>query len=224
MGTFNSKLGEQLNICWSFISLECEVENRLSWITKIEPELMIQVSLALSIRQLQDGQNYLLSNSKISGFKNLEKRRIFAGNGIVSMSKFYSLTGKQMHWLQEILILMVDEIKSLAATEVPFSSSMTNCSTSRASYCELKLDGAWWDSEILQVRANKKFDGSTGLLDLDYFIFMLRVIDLRSRNKDGDSDGALFQSDGKTLRVYRMAFTKQVFPLFIKPTERWINF
>ena len=97
MGTFNSKLGEQLNICWSFISLECEVENRLSWITKIEPELMIQVSLALSIRQLQDGQNYLLSNSKISGFKNLEKRRIFAGNGIVSMSKFYSLTGKQMH-------------------------------------------------------------------------------------------------------------------------------
>ena len=70
------------------------------------------------------------------------------------------------------------------------------------------------------MRANKKFDGSTGLLDLDYFIFMLRVIDLRSRNKDGDSDGALFQSDGKTLRVYRMAFTKQVFPLLIKPTER----
>ena len=69
------------------------------------------------------------------------------------------------------------------------------------------------------MRANKKFDGSTGLLDLD-FIFMLRVIDLRSKNKDGDSDGTLCQSDGKTLSVYRMAFTKQVFPLFIKPTER----
>ena len=73
----------------------------------------------------------------------MEKRRInIAGNGIVSMSYFYSLTGRQMHRLQEILILMVYEIKSLAATEIPFSSSMTNCSTSAASYCELKLDGA----------------------------------------------------------------------------------
>ena len=73
------------------------------------------------------------------------------------------------------------------------------------------------------MTAHKKFDGSTGLLDLD-FIFMLRVIDLRSRNKDGDSDVTLFQSDGKTVSVCRMPFTKQVFPLFIKPTERWINF
>ena len=52
MGTFKSKSGEQLNTCWSFISLECEVENRLSWITKIEPELMMEVSLVLSVRQL----------------------------------------------------------------------------------------------------------------------------------------------------------------------------
>ena len=48
------------------------------------------------------------------------------------------------------------------------------------------------------MKAHKKFDGSTGLLDLD-FIFMFRVIDLRSGDKDGDSDGTLFQSDGKTL-------------------------
>ena len=83
---------------------------------------------------------------------------------------------------------MVFEIKSLAATEVPFSSSITNCSTSVASCCELKLKGALKDSEILRVRAHKKFDGSTGLLDMD-FIFMFRVIDLRSGYKDGDSDG-----------------------------------
>ena len=55
------------------------------------------------------------------------------------------------------------------------------------------------------MRAHKKFDGSTGLLDLD-FIFMFRVIDLRSGDKDGDSDGTLFQSDGKTLSVCMMSF------------------
>ena len=55
------------------------------------------------------------------------------------------------------------------------------------------------------MRAHKKFDGSTGLLDLD-FIFMFRVIDLRSGNKDGDSDGTLLRSDGKTLGFCRMAF------------------
>ena len=59
--------------------------------------------------------------------------------------------------------------------------------------------------EMLRVRAHEKFDGSTGLLDLD-FIFMFRVIDLRSGDKDGDSDGTLFQSEGKTLNVYRLAF------------------
>ena len=46
---------------------------------------------------------------------------------------------------------------------------------------------------MLRVRAHEKFDGSTGLLDLD-FIFMFRVIDLRSGDKDGDSDGTLFQT------------------------------
>ena len=30
----------------------------------------------------------------------------------------------------------------------------------------------------------------------------------------------LFQSDAKTLSVWRMAFAQQVFPLFIKPTGR----
>ena len=55
------------------------------------------------------------------------------------------------------------------------------------------------------MRAHKKFDGSTGLLDLD-FIFMFRVIDLRSGDKDGDSDSTLFQSDGKTFSICRMVF------------------
>ena len=125
MGSFKSNSGEQLNTCWSFISPEYQVENLLSWITKIEPELMMDVSLALSVRQLHDGQNHLLSESKISGFKNLEKELILGDNGIVRMSTFSSLAEKQKHWLHETLILMVFEITSLAATELPFSSSMT---------------------------------------------------------------------------------------------------
>ena len=134
MGTFNSKSGEQLNTCWSFISLECEVENRLGWITKIEPKLMMEFSLVLSVRQLHDGQNYLFSDSMILGLKNLEKGElIFQDNGIVRMSNFSFLAEKQKHWLQETLILMVFEMKSLAATEVALSSSLTNCSTSAAS-------------------------------------------------------------------------------------------
>ena len=55
------------------------------------------------------------------------------------------------------------------------------------------------------MRAHEKFDGSTAFFDLD-FIFMFRVIDLRNGDKGGDSDGILFQSDGKKLSVCRMAF------------------
>ena len=38
---------------------------------------------------------------------------------------------------------------------------------------------------------------------------MLRVIDLRSGDKDGDSDGTIFQSDGKTLSVDLLGFLKK---------------
>ena len=53
----------------------------------------------------------------------------------------------------------------------------------------------------MRERSHKNFDGSTGLLDLD-FIFIFRGIDLRNGAKDGDSDGTLFQSDGKTFTVF----------------------
>ena len=93
------------------------MENRLSWITKTELEPMMEVSLVLSVRQLHDRQDHLFSDSKISDFKNLEREElIFGDNGIVSMSNFSSLAEKQKHSLQEMLILMVFEIKPLAAT------------------------------------------------------------------------------------------------------------
>ena len=130
----------------------------------------MEVSLVLSVRQLHDEQNHLLSDPKISGFKNLEKEElIFGDNGIVSMSNFSSLAEKQKHWLQETLNLMVFEIKTLAATEVPFSSSMTNCSTSAASCWKLKLNGVWRDSDMLVVWVHKKFLGSTGFVRCGFY-------------------------------------------------------
>ena len=98
MGTCNSNSGKQLNTSWSFISLECELENQPSWITKIEPEPMMEASLVLSVRQLHDGQNHLFYDSKISDFKNLEREElIFGYNGVVSKSNFSSLIKKQKH-------------------------------------------------------------------------------------------------------------------------------
>ena len=47
------------------------MENRLSWITKIEPELIMEVSLVLSVWQLHDGQKHLFSDSKVSVCMNL---------------------------------------------------------------------------------------------------------------------------------------------------------
>ena len=56
----------------------------------------MEVSLVFSVRQLHDGQSHLLSDSKISGLKNLEKEElIFGDNGIASMSNFPSLSEKQ---------------------------------------------------------------------------------------------------------------------------------
>ena len=92
MGTFNSNSGEHLNTRRSFNSLECEVENRLSWITKIELKPTMEVSLVPSVKQLHDGQNHLFPDSKISGFKNLEREElIFGDNGIASMSNCWIL-------------------------------------------------------------------------------------------------------------------------------------
>ena len=71
------------------------MEKRLSWITKIELEQMMEVFLVLSVRQLHNGQNHLFSDSKISGFKNLEREELtFGDDGIIRMS---SLAEKQKH-------------------------------------------------------------------------------------------------------------------------------
>ena len=102
------------------------MEYQLSWITKTECKPIMEVSLVHSVIHLLDGQNHLFSDSKISGFKILEREELISGGkGIVSISNFSFLVEKQKHWLQEALILIAFEIKSQAATEVSFFSSMT---------------------------------------------------------------------------------------------------
>ena len=80
MGTFNSNSGQQLNTCYSFINLECEVENRLSWITKTEPKPKMEVSLVLSVRELHNEQNHLFFDFKIPDFKNWEREELIIGD------------------------------------------------------------------------------------------------------------------------------------------------
>ena len=59
---------------------------------------MMEVSLVLTVKLVMDGQNHLLSDSKISGFKNLEREElIFGDNGTVSMSNFFSSAENQKH-------------------------------------------------------------------------------------------------------------------------------
>ena len=162
---------------------------------------MMEVSLVLSARQLHHGQNHLFSDSKISSFKNFDKEQIIVGDsGIASMCNVSFLAEKQKHWSQEMLIPMVFEIKSLATTEVPFSSSTTNCSTTATSWWELKLNSALWDSEILQGRGHINL----GMLDLD-FTLMVVVIDFKTGDKDNGS-GTIFQGGGKALSACKMIF------------------
>lgn len=58
--TFNFNWEEQLNTC-----IQCDMKNRLSLITKTEPEPMMEVSLLLSVRQLYDEQKHLCSDFNI---------------------------------------------------------------------------------------------------------------------------------------------------------------
>ena len=58
----------------------------------------MEVFLVLSVKQLHDGKNQLLSDPKISGFKNLEREvLIFGGNRIANMFNLSSLAVKQKH-------------------------------------------------------------------------------------------------------------------------------
>ena len=82
------------------------LENRQNWIIKIGAEFIIQVSLVLSERVLHEGQNHLLCDDKISGFRNwLIEAWMSADTGRVKISRFSSDSEEQKQVLQETATL-----------------------------------------------------------------------------------------------------------------------
>ena len=95
---------------------------------------MIQVSLAPSERRLHEGQNHLLCDDKISGFRNwFREVWMSADNGRITMSNFPD-TEEQKQVLQESVNSCLFKIKWLAANVIIFSSSKTTCSISATSW------------------------------------------------------------------------------------------
>ena len=116
----------QLKKFASLISWPPWLENRQSWIIKIGAEFIIQVSLVLSERALHEGQNHLLCDDKISGFRNwLIELWMSADTSRVKISRFSSDSKDQKQVLQETVIFCVLEINWFPARDTPFSSSKT---------------------------------------------------------------------------------------------------
>ena len=72
------------------------MENQQSRSIKIGAEFVIEVSLVLLERALHEGQNHLLCDAKISGFRNwLIEAGMSAGTGRVKISRFSSDSEEQ---------------------------------------------------------------------------------------------------------------------------------
>ena len=118
----------------------------------------MQVSLVLSQRRLHDGQNHLFCDVKISGFKNwFIEVWMSAETGRVTISRFSSDTDEQKQVLQETVSFCVLQIRWLAATDTPSSSSKTTCSIFATSWWVLKLKGTSLMMDSLRFKAHKKF-------------------------------------------------------------------
>ena len=97
------------------------------------------------------------------------------------------------------------QIRWLAATDIPFSSTKTTCSISATSCWVLKSKGTPLSLDSLRFKAHKKLDGSTGLVEF-FFTAMLRLIAHNIGDKVFDSEGTLFQRLGTTLKTCKMEF------------------
>ena len=98
------------------------------------------------------------------------------------------------------LVLCVLEIKLLAANNTPLSSSKTTYSISAIFCWELKSKGATLVLHKVRFKAQKKFDGSIGLVE-SFLTAMLTLIACNMGDKWFESEGALFQSEGITLNT-----------------------
>ena len=160
----------------------------------------------LSQRRLHDRQNHLFCDVKISDFKKwFIEVWMLAETGRVTVSRFSSDTDKEKQVVQETVIFCVLQIRWLAAIHISISSSKTTRNISATSRWVLKSKRTPLIMDSLRFKADKKLDGSTGLVEF-FFTATLRLIACNIGNKVFDSDGTLFQRLGTTLKTCKMEF------------------
>ena len=94
----------------------------------------------------------------------------------------------------------------LAARDTCFSSSEKTCNISATSCWVLKSKRTPLKLDSMCLKAHKKLDGSTGLVQF-FFTAMLGLIARNIGDKVFDSEGALFQRVGITLKICKMELT-----------------
>ena len=155
---------------------------------------MTHVSLVLSERALHKGQNHLFPDDKISGLRNCLKEVCMPVDTCRgSISRFSSETEEHRQVLQDTVVLIVLEIKLLAANDTPPSSSKTTCSISATPRWELKSKGVTLVLDKLCFKVHKKLDGSIGLVEF-FLTAMLRLIARNMGDKWFDKNGAVEDS------------------------------
>ena len=133
------------------------------------------------------------------------------------MSHFSSFAAEQRQVLQVVVVLNAFETRSFAKTDVTLGSSKTTCNTSTASCRELTSNGTLWISDILCVRAHRKFDESLGFKAFSCMdIFKVEAFGMGDAMED--SGGNLLQRIGTVHNGCKIELAQHVFPLLIKPT------
>ena len=133
-------------------------------------------------------------------WRSLSKDIILLGIEKGKTSHFFYFAAEQRLVLEVIVVLNVFETRSFAKTDVPLRSSKTTCNTSRGSCWELKSNGTLQISDILRLRAHRKFDGPIGFKSF-FQMDILKVVTFEMGNVMEDSDGNLPQRIGTVLRT-----------------------
>ena len=124
------------------------MKNQVSSTINTNEDLVIDISLVLSVRVSQEGQKHLFSEDNVSLSRSLSKDDFILL--VIGRSKMlhFSFAAEQRQVLQV-------ETRSFAKTDVPLRSSKTTRNTS-------SLDGTLPISDMLCLRAHRKSDGSLG--------------------------------------------------------------
>ena len=104
---------------------------------------------------------------------------------------------------QVIVVLNAFETRPFGRMDVPLKLSKETCNISTASCWELKSNGTLQISDILHLRAHKKFHGSISLFWVDIF----KVLVFEMGNTMEDSYGNLLQRIGTVLNTCKIELT-----------------